>query len=190
MSPYRGAMGAPAVRHLSFDEYLVVEQRSADKHELVGGVMYAMTGGSLRHSMLAGAVHALLWRPSLDEGCRPHSSDARLRIGEASYYPDAMVVCGPVVHDQYETAPCLVVEVLSPSTSVIDRRDKLAAYVSIPTLLAYVIVESEQVAVELHQRTRDGWETRVLGPGATLSLRCPKVELSIDALYEGLPDPE
>ena len=40
-------------------------------------------------------------------------------------------------------SPCLIVEVLSESTARIDRREKLLAYQSLPSLQAYLLVEQE-----------------------------------------------
>ncbi|HEX7119832.1 MAG TPA: Uma2 family endonuclease [Longimicrobiales bacterium] len=67
---------------------------------------------------------------------RERLSDVKLRAAEnAIDYPDVMVVREP--HDPEAvvlTDPCLLVEVTSPSTETIDRREKLAAYTRIPTL--------------------------------------------------------
>ncbi|MEZ5672664.1 MAG: Uma2 family endonuclease [Thiotrichaceae bacterium] len=50
-----------------------------------------------------------------------------------------------------------MVEVLSPSTEMIDRREKLATYQNIPSLRYYLLVASDHVNVEYYQRLDDGW---------------------------------
>jgi Uma2 family endonuclease len=66
-------------------------------------------------------------------------SDIKLRIGnEAVYYPDVMVVCqeGPP-NPYYEEAPCALVEVLSPATEALDRREKRAMCQRLESLGVY-----------------------------------------------------
>ncbi len=46
-------MNAVPERHLSLDEYYQLEETGACKHEYYRGAIYAMTGASLRHNLLA-----------------------------------------------------------------------------------------------------------------------------------------
>ncbi len=118
-----------AIAVVSFDGFLAREQRSERRHELVGGRVYAMSGGSERHDLAAGLVYELLASGARASGCRPFTSNrlVRTRSGNA-YYPDVMVVCGQAPHRLYETDPALIVEVLPPSTADVDRREKAVAY--------------------------------------------------------------
>ncbi|MBD0368566.1 MAG: Uma2 family endonuclease, partial [Flavisolibacter sp.] len=51
------------------------------------------------------------------------------------------------------------VEVLSPSTHIMDTVDKYIAYTTIPSLKYYLIVEPETVYVTLYSKNGDGkWE--------------------------------
>ena len=71
--------------------------------------------------------------------CRVYTEPIKLRVEDVIYYPGVMVACGPEGEDEdplIEEAPCLVVEVASPSTESIDRREKMLAYRSIPSLRA------------------------------------------------------
>ena len=75
-----------------------------------------------------------------------------------------MVVCGPSqYHDQARDVllnPTVIVEVLSPSTEVFDRGDKLHRYRRwLPTLTDYVLVAQNRPAIDHYQRTTTGrWE--------------------------------
>jgi Uma2 family endonuclease len=113
-----------------------MEEASPTKHEYVAGQVYALTGSTARHNRIAGNIFAQLWNAAGDGPCRVYSSDMRLRIGEnAAYYPDLQVVRDPAETEQlYTSSPCLVVEVLSPSTQSIDLREKLMVYQSIKSL--------------------------------------------------------
>lgn len=121
---------------VSVDEYLEMEERSEVRHELVGGMLYAMVGGTDRHNRITLNVASKLLDAAEGGPCRVYISDMRLRIGNNYYYPDVMVACEPPETENpiWRTNPCLVVEVLSPSSESIDRREKLLAYRSIPTV--------------------------------------------------------
>jgi Uma2 family endonuclease len=88
-----------------------------------------------------------------------------------------------------ENAPCLVVEVASPSTESIDRREKLLAYRSIPTLRAYLIVAQDGRRVERCWRGEDGeWrQGEAVGKGSKVLIPCPSpIEITLSEIYEGL----
>ena len=75
------------------------------------------------------------------------------------YYPGVMVACGPEGEDEdplIEEAPCLAVEVASPSTESIDRREKMPAYRSILSLRAYVIVAQDDRRVDRYWCGEEG----------------------------------
>src|SRR6185503_7069483 len=113
-------------RPLSIDEYFELEERSPIRHEYVDGEVYAMTGVTRRHSRIAGNVFAHAWAAARGGPCRVHVNDLKVRIGDIIYYPDVMVACGAEPADaRIEIAPCLLVEVLSPSTERVDRHEKL-----------------------------------------------------------------
>ncbi len=180
-----------AVRHqtLTVQEYLELEAASSLRHEYVAGVMYALAGASKRHNRIALNIAGRLTSAASEGPCRVYMSDVKLRAGEdVYYYPDVMVACGPEAGDPLvEDAPCLVVEIVSPSTAVIDRREKLVASKHIPTLGAYVIVEQDERRGQRHWRDEQGvwWDAEVSGHGQ-VPLPCPEVTLTLDDIYAGL----
>jgi hypothetical protein len=46
-----------AVARVSLDDFLAGEVRSGRRHELVGGRLYLMAGGSERHDLAAGLLY-------------------------------------------------------------------------------------------------------------------------------------
>lgn len=176
----------------TYDEYLTFERDSEMKHEFVDGEIYAMAGGSLRHSALASRISAALEsaRPS---DCIAFQSDMRLRVlatGRATY-PDASMVCGPIQLDPADpggttiTNPSLLVEVLSPSTEEVDRGSKLEDYQRIPSLQEYVLV-SQHPRVEIYRRLSSGsWEYRDVREGVVTLASGAALDLLI--LYADLP---
>ena len=63
-----------------------------------------------------------------------------------------MAICGAIerVEAPLETVtnPCLIVEVLSDSTSEYDRGEKFLLYQPIPTLRDYILIEQNKIAVD------------------------------------------
>jgi Uma2 family endonuclease len=196
-------MGYALLKPLSEQDYLALENASVTKNEWVGGVVHAMAGASAAHNIVALKLASACLGASGKGICQPFMSDMRLRLegGNTYYYPDVMVVCKPEDSDpSFKSQPCMLAEVLSPSTAGIDRREKLIAYKQIPSLREYLIISQDQVHVEHHVRLSDGpydstneiinkhsnnsnWGLRTLGPGDSLELLCLPLTLSMDDLY-------
>jgi Uma2 family endonuclease len=175
---------------VSYEEYLRIEEASRDvRYELVGGVLHAMVGASKRHSLIVGNMHARLWQASRGTGCSVFVNEVKLRVNDSTvYYPDLMVVCDPEDDDPLVASrPCLVIEVLSPSTAATDRREKMVAYRQIPTLLTYLVVHQDEQRVERHWRdTPDSaWHGAFLTEGS-FPLPCPDMDLSLADIYASI----
>lgn len=145
-------------------EYLGYEQDNPAKHEYVGGQIYAMIGTRDSHNFIAGNVYAHIRMKMRGGPCRVFMSDVKVWVeaAEAFYYPDVFVSCDPRDTDPYvKRYPVLVVEVLSPSTEGIDRREKLLNYCKLESLREYVLIGGEQRSVEVYRRAADGAWTMV-----------------------------
>ncbi|HEX3067740.1 MAG TPA: Uma2 family endonuclease [Thermoanaerobaculia bacterium] len=183
----------PQARHrYTYEDYLALELDSELKHEFDDGEIFAMAGGSPRHSALAFRITATLenTRPS---GCIGFQSDMRVRIlatGRATY-PDVSMVCGPIELDPADrsgttiTNPTLLVEVLSPSTEAVDRVSKWRDYQRIPSLQEYVLV-NQKPRIEIYRRHAAGnWEYLDVREGVVKLASGAVLDLSI--LYSNLP---
>lgn len=177
---------------VAYDDFLAIEEANHDvRHELVGGTLHALADGSRRHNQIALRAAARLMAAAGDGQCQVYAADVKLRVAsDTVYYPDVMAVCDPADTDPLVvTHPCLVVEILSPSTAAIDRREKMIAYRLIPTLQAYLIIDHDETRVERHWRdTLDSvWQIEIVTSG-TVSLPCVReAALALSALYDGLP---
>jgi Uma2 family endonuclease len=164
----------PASPLLTADEYLEFEHTADVRHEFVAGTIHAMTGVSRSHQRIVGNL-LLAFGPHLRDGpCKTYFVDFKLRLkaghDDIFYYPDVMVACGREgMTEYYLQHPKLIIEVLSPSTEQIDRREKALNYRHIATLEEYVLVAQDRPHVEL-QRRADKWQ--------------PKVVTSLDAATE------
>ena len=122
--------------------------------------------------------------------CGVFISDMKLRIllQRIFYYPDVMLCCDSGDnHELYKDLPCLVAEVLSPSTEVTDRREKLFSYQQLPSLRYYLMVSSSTRRVEYFQREADEcWYNGTLEEEECLSVVCDdyRCELTLTDIYE------
>ncbi len=188
---YTLLMAESAVPHrpISVREYLDQEEAATIRHEYVSGTIHAQAGATRRHNIIAGNVFGSLWAAARGSSCRVFQNDMKLRVADdIFYYPDVMVACEPEGQDPiYEDSPCLVVEVVSPNTATIDRREKLNAYRKVSTLKAYLIVDQEKKQIERHWRDGDGlwWEAALVGTGE-IPIPCPETRISLEEIYEGL----
>lgn len=143
-------------------DYLSAEMVSREKHEFVNGEVYAMAGAGDRHHRIALNLITALDKHVKESDCEAFITDMKLKVNQNTfYYPDVFVACDESPESAYyRTTPVLVIEVLSPSTRQIDRREKLLAYQQVPSVLEYIIVEQEKIHIELHRRQPNGsWIT-------------------------------
>lgn len=178
---------------LSVEDYLESELRSEVKHEFLGGEVHAMAGASNRHNEIATNATVSLGLRLRGTNCRPFNSDTKVRIELIEqtrfYYPDAMVVCDRNrADDQWQDRPVLVVEVMSDSTRRIDLGEKRQGYLTIPTLKALLLLESEIVAATLYRRGPSGGFLREDYAGGDAVVPLPElgIDLPLAELYEGL----
>jgi Uma2 family endonuclease len=178
---------------LTEQEYLESEPRSPVKREYVAGRVFAMVGVSRTHNLAAGNIYARLKTHLAGGPCRVFIADIRVRVqrAQAYYYPDVVVTCDAADTDEYQvTRPILIVEVLSPATEGIDRREKLLAYQTLDSLKEYVLVSQDRRRVEVVRRGEDlaWWQETADAEGDTAGIRLESVGLSLTLgqIYEGI----
>lgn len=176
---------------LSVEDYLRHEADGAVRHEFIGGRIHAMAGTSEAHNLIAGNVFASLHAHLRGGPCKAYMADFKVRLEinreDIFYYPDVMVACQRVGVEQfYLRYPTLLVEVLSPSTENIDRREKLLNYPQISTMEEYVLIAQDTREVTIHRRAED-WVPRVVAAAdASVEFRSIKLSLALARIYEGV----
>lgn len=174
---------------LSIEEYLEFEQKASVRHEYVAGTLYALAGVTKRQSLIVNNLVFRLVSASRGTSCRVYSESVKMRPAHnLFYYPDVMVACHEEEGDSlYETAPCLLIEVLSDSTARTDKREKLVAYQQIESLEAYLIVHQNEQRLEHHWLGAGGrWQHAHLTDGGRVPLECPDVVLNMNEIYEDI----
>jgi len=180
-----------ALKHavLSETEYLESEEFESRKREYVAGEVYAMAGGSARHNRISLNVATRLDAATRGTPCETFMADMKVKMAawQAFYYPDVMLGCAEDDdHPLYRSSPCLIVEVLSPSTASIDEREKWLYYRDIPSLRYYLLIDSEKRHTRIRSREGDGWLEQTLDEDDIVTLTCGPVSASIclDDIYE------
>ena len=171
---------------MTSSDYLRFEEKAATKHEFVDGFMFAVAGAGDNHNLITLNIGALLRSAARGTTCRVYVSDMKLEVaGGAYYYPDVLVTCDENdLGSNIKKHPCLVFEVLSESTSDIDRGEKLLNYRKLASLQAYILVSQTKRLVEVYRLVDDGsWRHDILEAGA-LELPCLPLTLPFDGIYE------
>ena len=181
-------------------EYLEFEEASEIRHEFVNGRVYAMTGASYNHAVITGNTHTSFNIQLAERDCTVISNEVRLKVDSKSVsfrYPDVMVVCGEpkFVKKRTDTIknPTVIVEVLSPSTALVDHNVKLREYTQIASLQVYILIAQHEANVQVYTRqdaekwtyqTATGLDSTIDLPaiGCTLALAdvYKKVDLTSD----------
>ncbi|RRR70395.1 MAG: Uma2 family endonuclease [Candidatus Viridilinea halotolerans] len=184
-------MIVPAKTYLSEEAYLAFEQASSERHEYYQGEIYAMTGGTETHNLLAGNTFAALHNQLSQRPCRVYTSDQRVKVVATGLhtYPDVTVVCGQAqfLEDSRRTLlnPTVIIEVLSPSTERYDRGMKFQHYRTIETLQVYVLIAQDSWRIEhYHRHEGDAWVLReAQGQAAVVHLATIQCTLPLAAVY-------
>ncbi len=180
-------MQAP-LTYINLVEYLEAENYSQIRHEYLNGQVFAMTGGSREHNTIILNIGTQLRTRLRGSGCQVFVSDMKVRIetDNVFYYPDVVVTCNSQDTEKFFlTNPCLIVEVLSPSTENIDRREKLLTYKKIEDLQEYVLVSQEEIEVELCRKDKNNnWIKYVLGKDDAVILNSVNLQLPMGEIYE------
>ena len=176
---------------LTRDEYLEMEGQPEFKSEFYGGQIFAMTGGSPKHSQICVNVIRRVAEAIDHRDCRCFESNMKLEIvqAQAFVYPDVMVVCGDIELVRSTTDaiinPVLIVEVLSPSTESFDRGKKFEYYRMVPSLREYVLISQKTPIVESYYKQDESHWTYTVTKGLDQSIPIQTLdrELALGDLY-------
>jgi len=188
---YLGRVTVPIRQVYTFGEYIDLDADSRVKHEFLDGLVWAMAGGSPEHAALAAAIVAALSAGLRGRTCRVFTSDLRIRVRATGLatYPDVTVVCGKLEVDpsdakgQTVVNPRVIVEVLSPSTEIYDRGEKLAHYKRIESLDDIVLIAHDRRRIEVWHREDGTWSLDVAHGGQSAQLASIDCALAVDEVY-------
>ncbi|BAY29669.1 hypothetical protein NIES2107_15130 [Nostoc carneum NIES-2107] len=172
---------------MSAEQYLVWEPTQELRYEYWDGEVVAMSGGTRNHNRVSANFFKLLDDALGDRSCEVYIVDVKVQVepGQQYFYPDVVVTCDERDTDpQLVQFPCIIIEVLSPSTEAADRGKKFAKYRQSPTLQEYVLVQVTQPGVEVFRRNEQGkWVLSEYSLDDKLRLESVDVEIAIANLY-------
>lgn len=177
---------------VTVDDYLAMEESARTKSEYVDGWVRAMSGATLRHNKVVGNCFVALATSLKSKPCGPFNSDTKIRIeregSKRFYYPDAQVVCESNEQTSvFQDRPVVIIEVLSPSTRMYDMDEKMNAYLSIPSLQSYIVLEQHQPIGIVMRRTEGGFLREVVeGIDAKIDLPFIGCGLAMRDNYDGI----
>ena len=171
-------MSDAAISFMSEDEFVAFELADPERHEYVDGVTRAMTGASIRHNDVALNLAVALRTATKGTGCKVNIEGVRLKVNSRRhYYPDVLVTCEEAGDTHAHSSACLIAEVLSPTTTAIDRGEKRIAYMAMPSLRHLLLIDLDAGNIDHVWRTGsdEPWFFELGTPGTELHLTCPTV---------------
>lgn len=176
---------------LTPEEYFAWEEQQLEKHEYFEGEVFAMSGGSKNHSLIAAGLTSLCFSHLRGSHCQTGTADLRIKVvGSHKYiYPDVVVTCDERDKEstQFITYPCLIVEVLSKSTEAYDRGGKFRLYQKNPVLQDYLLVSSTSIEMDLYHKQETGeWIIKNYQAGDIIELKSINLSFPIEEVYQGL----
>jgi Uma2 family endonuclease len=183
-------MGSTAKRvgnRFTYADYLT--WTDDERWEIIAGEAFAMTPApTLRHQKVAGNFFANFAAFFKGKTCIPFFAPTDVVLDDFNVVqPDILVVCdkSKMTDANIQGAPDLVVEILSPSTGLKDKREKKALYERFG-VREYLVVDPEHEMVERFVSTdgRYGPE-EVFGWPETLSLAIfPELTLNLWEVFD------
>ena len=171
-------------------EYLRVERQAFEKSEFINGRVVAMAGASENHNVISSNVFLEIGIQTRKGTCRAFSSDMRVKAKKGNYYyPDIVVVCGERKFEDNKKDvllnPKLIIEILTKSTKLKDRNEKLDSYMSLESLTDYVLIEQDAMRVEHFIKISEKeWNVNLLTEKAEkLVLKSINCEISLEEIY-------
>jgi len=179
------------------EEYLRIEREAFEKSELLNGRVVAMAGASENHNVISSNVFGEIWTQTKKGNCRAFSSDMRVKAKKGNYYyPDIVVVCRERKFEDNKKDillnPQVIIEILSKSTRLKDRNEKLDAYMSLEDLTDYVLVEQDEMRIEHFIKiTEKEWKVNLLTEQTDrLILTSINCEIALEEIYREVKLPE
>ncbi len=182
-----------ARQYLSFEQYLLLVSNSDKKYEYHDGQVRLLAGGSSNHAAIALNFGVALDQALGDDSlCRPYVADKLVRVTPTRVViPDVVASCDMTDHGEAQIiqSPLLVIEVLSRSTEMTDRFEKLALYQAKESIQETVFLSQYIQRVEVFTRSTTSWLYQQYGAGESIHLTSLNVIVEVRQLYRRLSIP-
>ncbi len=188
-------MSAQPLPYYTMEQYAALEEDAAYKSEFIAGRIYAMSGGTPKHSAIAANITREAGNLFKRGPCQVYNSDLRVAIMplDVETYPDVTVVCGEPRINPFDKNsiinPAVIFEVLSPSTEAYDRGEKWARYRRLDSLEEYLLVSQDTPQVEQYIRQESGLWSYMAVEGLDAAVTILGVLLPLAEVYDRITFP-
>lgn len=177
----------PVPEKWTVTDYLEYEVESGIRHEYIDGEIFAMSGGTDKHSLIIANINGSLWQSAKETDCRVYSTDMRVKVSETKYlYSDLSIVFGTAQFDDDNhtmlTNPTVVIEVTSDTSESYDKGIKAEFYRSIESLQAYLVIDQDRIQAQIFTREPDSWRFQQYNDIQQIIL-LPDLELPLSDVY-------
>jgi Uma2 family endonuclease len=164
------------------------ERQPLGRFERIEGVVVAMAPERAAHNRRKRSAWDALRTGVQKAGlaCEVFVDGMTIEIGDSDYEPDAVVRCGgPRLPDDAMAVPdpLIIVDVLSPTTSGVDRGLKLGDYFRLPSVQHYLLVWPETPRIVHHARAPDGDVATAVFTSGQIVLDPPGLMLAFGDFY-------
>ncbi|MDR0623631.1 MAG: Uma2 family endonuclease [Treponema sp.] len=179
-------------RRWTYRDYRQWELKPGERYEIIYGVAYAMSAPNDTHQAIATALTAKFYNFLEGKPCKVRSAPYDVRLfyeedesDDTVVQPDLAVICdekkrGP---EGCRGAPDLVVEILSPSNTVIEMERKFGLYEE-AGVREYWVAAPEEKIIHVHRFQEDKPRLRVYKAGDTAASDIlPGLEIPLDAVF-------
>lgn len=166
-------------------EFAAWERNQPDRHELIGGQVHMMVGGTAAHAAIVGSVFARLRDAARRRGCRAFATDMKLKAADNVTYPDLFATCAHV--DDRATIvddAVVVIEALSPSTHDVDFGRKLLGYQQLASLELYLLIQQDARSVTAVRRAGTSWTMTTITETGEVEIAALAMKLTLGEIYE------
>jgi Uma2 family endonuclease len=183
------AYSTPLPELMTLEEFLEFQEQSPIPYEFVNGIIRQMSGPTVAHCTVVQNIFRAI-DPHLHKGpCKAFNTgcDVKLALGadKIVYMPDVFVSCDRSVWDEkWIPNPTFIVEVLSPSTQQIDRKEKAVNYRRTASMEEYVIASQRRPELIIYRRAARWLPEIVSGIGAVAEFRSLAVSVPLAVIYE------
>jgi Uma2 family endonuclease len=171
----------------TYNDYIKLPDE--ERWELINGAPYNITPApSINHQNAAGTFYSNLKQKLQGSPCKPFIAPADVVLSEFDVVqPDVFVVCDEkkITDANIQGTPDLIVEVLSPSTALKDKREKKVLYEKYG-VKEYIVIDPIEFYIERFVLKEGMYgEPELLGPQDVLMLHClENVDIPLWEVFE------
>lgn len=174
---------------MTADQFMAWSARTPGRFELVSGDVHIMQSERVEHAEVKFRVQRELElaikRAKIDCRMLPDGMSVRTSADDV-FEPDALVYCGPKLpRGAIEVPnPMIIVEVGSPSTSYKDHTYTMMAYLQLPSLQHYILIDPLKMSLVHHARQSDAtFLTRLVSTGM-ITMSPPGISIPVENLLD------